>query len=92
MKDTNGRRRQWSSAEKLRIVLAGLQAHSRVGEGQLVAASSPLIKPDGRVYRIRLTRRLLPRACTRSQIRVVHNRRSPRACMWAVNDWPAGRR
>jgi hypothetical protein len=34
----------------------------------------------------------LPRACTRSQIRVVHNRRSPRACMWAVNDWPAGRR
>ena len=29
MKDGNGKRKQWSSAEKLRIVLAGLQADTK---------------------------------------------------------------
>ena len=29
MKDGNGKRKQWSSAEKLRIVLAGLQAETK---------------------------------------------------------------
>ena len=32
MKDTNGKRKQWSSAEKLRIVLAGMQADTKVSE------------------------------------------------------------
>lgn len=32
MKDANGKRKQWSSADKLRIVLAGLQADTRISE------------------------------------------------------------
>src|SRR4051812_21171851 len=32
MKDANGKRKQWSSAEKLRIVLAGMQADTKVSE------------------------------------------------------------
>jgi transposase len=32
MSETNGKRKQWSSAEKLRIVLAGLQADTKVSE------------------------------------------------------------
>ena len=32
MKDRHGQRKQWSSAEKLRIVLAGLQADTQVSE------------------------------------------------------------
>ena len=32
MKDGNGKRKQWSSAEKLRIVLAGLQADTKISE------------------------------------------------------------
>ncbi len=32
MSEKNGKRRKWSSAEKLRIVLAGLQADTKVSE------------------------------------------------------------
>lgn len=32
MKETNGKRKQWGSAEKLRIVLAGLQADTKISE------------------------------------------------------------
>jgi transposase len=32
MSETNGKRKQWSSAEKLRIVLAGMQADTKVSE------------------------------------------------------------
>lgn len=32
MSEMNGKRKQWSSAEKLRIVLAGMQADTKVSE------------------------------------------------------------
>jgi transposase len=32
MSETNGKRKQWSSAEKLRIVLSGMQADTKVSE------------------------------------------------------------
>jgi len=32
MSEQNGKRKQWSSAEKLRIVLAGMQADTKVSE------------------------------------------------------------
>lgn len=32
MRETNGKRKQWSAAEKLKIVLAGLQADTKVSE------------------------------------------------------------
>jgi transposase len=32
MSEMNGKRKQWSSAEKLRIVLAGMQADTKISE------------------------------------------------------------
>ena len=48
-----------------------------------MAASSPLIKPDVRISRIRLARKLSTQGMHKESPNVVHNDCSPRACKWA---------